>query len=635
MSAIKYKNFSYIKGPKGDKGDTGVVKGIGRIVYNPTNRTIAFDSNGLATTAYVDQAIENVSVDLTGYATETYVNTAINNLINGAPEILDTLGEIANQLNNDGSLLNAVLNQINGKLNILGGTLTGSLILHADPIENLQAATKQYVDNAVSSIPVSLDELSNVNITNLSAGQVLKYNGTAWVNGADNSGLASVSWADISSKPNFAAVATSGNYNDLTNKPSIPSFNQSLNTTNDVTFNSINAKTIDVESLEFTGTGPIAISSGNDLNFNAAGDIKFNGTKLARVANTGSYNDLTDKPTLSQQISVSANGNLTLVNGVISLPNDDTLVAGSIRARYRSYVGTSGFEFIADDAVLADRNQTPTSGTRIKAILGYQNEDDLVGFIDGMELTSLGRIDLSAGLIQINTDGGNRQGSILMLSSDINIGSMSDLPIVLDGGIEVRNGGIKFNDGSVQTKAFSGSYNDLTNKPAIPDNLQDLNITDGEFGQVLTTDGSGNFYFDDLSSSVVDVNIVGEEIVFGADLLGPVSTTTLLHPVATSGNYNALNNLPTIPTAVSQLANDSGFISGVAWADVQGKPEFSTVAITADYENLINTPVIPRDIAQLSDNTGILVNVISVATLKSIVNDSVDFADFKARISNL
>lgn len=255
MSAIKYKNFAPLKGPKGDpgpqgrpgergpKGDKGergdrgpagpvtpasvvrsYLSSAGAVNYNSDTGVISFDSAGLATTAYVD--------------------TAINNLINGAPEILDTLGEIVDQLNNDGSLLNAVLNQVNGKLNIAGGTLTGSLILHADPTENLQAATKQYVDGRIVS----------------------------------------PSWADISGKPNFATVATSGSYTDLTNKPSIPSFNQNLNTTNDVAFNSVTARTIDAESLEFTGTGPIVISSGNDLNFNAAGDIKFNGEKVISVS---------------------------------------------------------------------------------------------------------------------------------------------------------------------------------------------------------------------------------------------------------------------------------------------------------------------------------------------------------------
>jgi hypothetical protein len=348
-------------------------------------------------------------------------------------------------------------------------------------------ATEKYVDDAITALidgaPATLDTLNELaaalnDDSNFANNVLTSLNNRLRID--TNQSLTTQQRLQGRNNLGLATVAASGSYNDLTNKPFIPSYNQSLNTTNDVTFNSVTAKSIDVESLEFTGTGPIVIASGNDLSFNAAGDIKFNGSKLSAVAISGSYNDLTNKPVL-----------------------------------------------------------------------------------------------------------------------------------------------------------FSGSYNDLTNKPAIPNDLLDLGVADGEFGQVLTTDGSGNFYFEDLASSVVDVNIVGEEIVFGADLTGPVSSTTLLHPVATSGNYNALNNLPTIPTAVSQLYNDNGFISGVEWADVQGKPDFATVAITADYENLINTPLIPQDIAQLSDITGILVNVISVSTLKSIVADSVDFADFKARIGNL
>lgn len=33
----------------------------------------------------------------------------------------------------------------------------------------------------------------------------------------------STNWGDVQGKPNFATVATSGSYNDLTNKPIIPS----------------------------------------------------------------------------------------------------------------------------------------------------------------------------------------------------------------------------------------------------------------------------------------------------------------------------------------------------------------------------------------------------------------------------
>src|SRR5271170_1849455 len=44
---------------------------------------------------------------------------------------------------------------IAGKLNLSGGTMTGFLALNADPITNLEAATKQYVDNSVSSVTIT------------------------------------------------------------------------------------------------------------------------------------------------------------------------------------------------------------------------------------------------------------------------------------------------------------------------------------------------------------------------------------------------------------------------------------------------------------------------------------------------
>jgi len=45
------------------------------------------------------------------------------------------------------------------------------------------------------------------------------------------------------------------------------------------------------------------------------------------------------------------------------------------------------------------------------------------------------------------------------------------------------------------TDAFSGDYADLSNTPSIPSVLTDLGITDGADGEVLTTDGAGNFQF--------------------------------------------------------------------------------------------------------------------------------------------
>lgn len=80
-----------------------------------------------------------------------------------------------------------------------------------------------------------------------------------------------------------------------------------------------------------------------------------------------------------------------------------------------------------------------------------------------------------------------------------------------------------------------------------------------------------------------------------------------LAPVASSGSYNDLTNTPEIPTKVSDLTNDSGYITSSALtgyatenyvdnhhdatkADVSSLAE---VATSGDYEDLINTPTIP------------------------------------------
>ena len=48
-----------------------------------------------------------------------------------------------------------------------------------------------------------------------------------------------------------------------------------------------------------------------------------------------------------------------------------------------------------------------------------------------------------------------------------------------------------------------------------------------------------------------------------------------------------------VPTKTSDLNNDSGFITGVAWNDVADKPSFATVATSGSYNDLSNKPTIP------------------------------------------
>jgi len=245
MSVTKSKNFSYLKGPKGDKGDkgdpgSGISATTGRITYNPTNKILGFNETGLAT--------------------QSYVNTAVNNLLNGAPLVLDTLNELAAAINNNPTFVTDITASLNGKLSLAGGTMTGALILNADPVSNLGAATKQYVDNATSSI-------------------VTSYN-------------------DLTDKPELF----SGSYNELTNKPTIPTDINQLN---------------DVDGLlnPSTGSGP---TNWSDINFNG-GD--FDNVELDNFDNSEYLlsGNIIDYPTIVSAPSTSVSPGET---GQIAYDND-------------------------------------------------------------------------------------------------------------------------------------------------------------------------------------------------------------------------------------------------------------------------------------------------------------------------
>ena len=65
-----------------------------------------------------EYALKSEIPSLSGYATESYVNTQVSNLVNSAPEALNTLDELAAALNDDSNFATTVTNQIAAKLDI-------------------------------------------------------------------------------------------------------------------------------------------------------------------------------------------------------------------------------------------------------------------------------------------------------------------------------------------------------------------------------------------------------------------------------------------------------------------------------------------------------------------------------------
>lgn len=120
------------------------------------------------------------------------------------------------------------------------------------------------------------------------AGHAASADAVAWtgVTGAPDTATRWPAWSEVTGKPSFATVATSGSYNDLSNKPSIPSVSGSVS-------GSTLTITINGSSYSLTDTNtwrPVQ----NNLNSTATGDSlsAYQGYLLAR----GSARDETKLP---------------------------------------------------------------------------------------------------------------------------------------------------------------------------------------------------------------------------------------------------------------------------------------------------------------------------------------------------
>ena len=124
--------------------------------------------------------------------------------------------------------------------------------------------------------------------------------------------------AQILNKPSLATVATSGSYSDLTNKPTIVS---SVTGTAPIVSSEGTTPAISISPASATDPGSMSsahwtklegIAAGAEVNVNAdwsavSGDAQIlNKPSLATVATSGSYNDLTNKPTIVSSVTGTA-----------------------------------------------------------------------------------------------------------------------------------------------------------------------------------------------------------------------------------------------------------------------------------------------------------------------------------------
>lgn len=212
-------------------------------------------------------------------------------------------------------------------------------------------------------------------------------------------------WDSITNKPTFANVATTGDYNSLSNLPNIPNQIHPINGSN----------------IIITGVYP-------NLTFSTSG--------LSSVATSGSYIDLSNLPTIPQQYNPMAGSNINISG---SYPNQILSVSGL------SGVATSGDYNSLINKPTVPSQLTPMSGTNISITGSYPS------------LTFS-----TSGLSTVATSGNYTDlTNKPTIPSQLNPSSGAN--ILITGTYP----NLTFSTTGLSTVATSGSYLSLSNRPTI------------------------------------------------------------------------------------------------------------------------------------------------------------------------
>ena len=432
------------------------------------------------------------------------------------------------------------------------------------------------------------------------------------------------SYLDLEDLPNLF----SGNYNDLLNKPKIPTLISELENDN----NYVNQAYVEQRITDVATSGEIDLSD-----YVTTAQLN---TKADKV-HTHSYEDLTEKPTLFSGKYADLIGKPTIPTKTSDITNDSNFVTTSQLNTKADTIHTHSYEDLTDKPTLfsgkyADLTGKPTIPTKVSELTNDSS------FATTVQLST------KANTVHTHDYADLENKPTLFSGKYIDL---LDKPTIPSKTSELTNDSNFVDATALATKAnlthshsysdledkpvlFSGAYADLTGKPTIPTKISEL-TNDSSFATTsqLNTElnkkanTSHTHVYSDILDVPVNFNCNYEDIINKPTIPTKVSdlendenfaTTSQLNsglntkansththsyteledtPTLFSGNYNDLLNKPKIPAAVSDLTNDLNFVDTTALATKSDKTH------THSYSSLTDLPTLKTRVSDMDDAT--------------------------------
>ena len=406
-----------------------------------------------------------------------------------------------------------------------------------------------------------------------------------------------------------------GNYNSLSNKPSIPSKTSDLsNDSGFITSSSLPTKTSDLINDGEDGTNAFIDESDSRLT-NARTPTSHTHGNLTNDGKVGSSSNYFVYTTTSGAITSKQKiGNIT-TSGAIGSTSGKPIITTTSGVLTTGSFGTSSGTF-------AEGNHTHSNYISTSSTTGLVKND---GTID---TTSYSTFDG-------DYDSLTNKPNIPSASSDLSDGSSLVKKSSTSGLIK--------NDGTIDTtvySTFSGDYDDLTDKPTIPSKISDL-TNDSDFIETSSTTGlvknDGTIdttqYLSSLPSHNHDVSQIidhnGHMFIGSSEDASQGTINTLIdegfsdvfgilsHKISTSSTVGLIKNDGSIDTTTYVNTNDSRLSD--ARTPTAHNQASSTITDSNTYANIGNTSQTQESInSAINSKLGELVDINFVTVVQTL-----------------